>query len=313
MNRRTEDLRAAPTAAASRPARVSVVVPTRNVERTLRRCLESVRAQDHDDLELVVVDNFSDDATLAIAREYADVAVQLGPERSAQRNAGIERSTGEWVLYVDADMVLEPDVVSSALAAAHRHDADGVFVPEDSFGPGFWTACRALERRCYVGEAMVEAPRLVRRSFFAGSGGFVADVAGQEDAELRMRMLRGGHRLASSTGFIHHDEGRLTFTGVMRKRVYYGRSIPAYAARQPGAVRAQAVATLRALVRGRRILAADPLHAAGLIVLRPCEAVAYAAGAALAVRDRRRASRRALRQGRDASGAPAAGTGDDLG
>lgn len=274
--------------------RVSVVVPTRNVERTLRRCLESVRAQDHPDVELVVVDNFSDDATFAVAAELADLAVQAGPERSAQRNLGIERSTGEWILYVDADMVLEPDVVSSALEAALREDADGVFVPEDSFGPGFWTACRALERRCYVGEAMVEAPRLVRRSFFVEHGGFVADVAGQEDAELRMRMLRGGFRLASSRGVIHHDEGRLTFSGVMRKRVYYGRSIPAYAARQPGAVRAQGVATVKALVRHRRDLLADPVHAAGLLLLRVCEAVAYAAGAAMAVRDRRRSGTRAV-------------------
>ena len=270
-------------------ALVSVVVPTRNVGRTLRRCLESVRAQDHPAIELVVVDNFSDDDTFAVAVEYADVAFQLGPERSAQRNAAIARCTGEWVLYVDADMVLEPDVVRSAVEAAERDGADGVFVPEDSFGPGFWTACRALERRCYVGEPMVEAPRLVRRTVFETTGGFVADVAGQEDAELRMRMLRAGMRLTRSSGVIHHDEGRLTFRGVMRKRVYYGRSIPAYAAGQPGAVRAQGIATVRALARHRRLLARDPVHAAGLLVLRTAEAGAYAAGAALGARARRRA------------------------
>ena len=268
--------------------RVSVVVPTRNVSRTLRRCLESVRAQDHPDTELVVVDNFSDDDTFAIAQEFAHVAVQAGPERSEQRNLGIERASGEWVFYVDADMVLEPDVVSDALAAAVRDAADGVFVPEDSFGPGFWTACRALERRCYAGEPMIEAPRLVRREVFASLGGFAPDVAGQEDAELRVRMLRAGRRLTRSRAVIHHDEGRLTLGGVLRKRVYYGRSIPAYASAHPGAVRAQGLATLRAYARGRRILAADPVHAAGLVVLRAAEAVAYGAGAMFAVRDRRR-------------------------
>ena len=77
---------------------VSVVVPTKNVGRTLRRCLESVRAQDHQPLELVVVDNFSTDDTFEIATEFADVAFQLGPERSAQRNADIERSTMDWIL-----------------------------------------------------------------------------------------------------------------------------------------------------------------------------------------------------------------------
>jgi glycosyltransferase involved in cell wall biosynthesis len=270
---------------------VSVVVPTKDVGRTLRRCLESVRAQDHRPIELVVVDNFSTDDTFEIAQEFADVAVQLGPERSAQRNAAIERSTGEWILYIDADMVLEPDVVASAVAAALADRADGVFVPEDSFGPGFWTACRALEGRCCAGEPMIEAPRLIHRRVFEATGGFVADVAGQEDAELRMRMLRGGYRLTRSTGVIHHDEGRLTFAGVMRKRVYYGRSIPAYAAGQPGAVAGQGLATARALARSYRLLAADPVHAAGVVVLRGSEAVAYAIGAALAVRLTRAARR----------------------
>lgn len=267
---------------------VSVVVPTRNVGRTLRRCLESVRAQDHAPIELVVVDNFSADETFAVAKELAAVAVQAGPERSAQRNLGIELSTGTWVLYVDADMVLEPDVVSDALAAAARARADGVFIPETSFGPGFWTACRALERRCYAGQPMIEAPRLVRREVFDRLGGFVAQVAGQEDAELRMRLLKAGVPLTRSRAPIHHDEGRLTFAGVMRKRVYYGRSIPAYAAEQPGAVGAQGLATVRALVRGRAILARDPAHAAGLVVLRAAEAGAYAVGAGLALRERRR-------------------------
>jgi glycosyltransferase involved in cell wall biosynthesis len=270
------------------PPLVSVVVPTKDVGRTVRRCLESVRAQDHPAVELVVVDNFSTDDTFAVARDLAQVAFQAGPERSAQRNAGIERASGEWILYIDADMVLEPGVVSSAVEAALADGADGVFVPEDSFGPGFWTACRALERRCYAGEPMVEAPRLIHRRVFADTGGFVTDVAGQEDAELRMRMLRGGYRLTRSTVMIHHDEGRLTFSGVMRKRVYYGRSLPAYAAGQPGAVTGQGVATARALVRNYRRLARDPLHAAGLLALRLAEAVAYATGAALAVRAARR-------------------------
>jgi len=55
---------------------VSVVVPTKDVGRTIRRCLESIRAQDHRELELIVVDNFSGDATFGVAQELADVAVQ---------------------------------------------------------------------------------------------------------------------------------------------------------------------------------------------------------------------------------------------
>jgi hypothetical protein len=92
----------------------------------------------------------------------------------------------------------------------------------------------------------------------------------------------------------------------MRKRVYYGRSIPAYAAQQPGAVRAQGAATVRALVQGRHLLARDPAHAAGLLVLRAAEAAAYAVGAGLAVRDRRSLTRRD-RNGGSAAGGPTPG------
>jgi glycosyltransferase involved in cell wall biosynthesis len=272
-------------------ALVSVVVPTRNSARTLRRCLESIRAQEYPRLEVVVVDNASDDETPRIAAELAEVVLDGGPERSAQRNLAIGRSRGEWILWIDSDMELSATVVSTAVRAARQAGADGVFIPEVSFGPGYWTACRALERRCYVGEPMIESPRLVRRSFFLESGGFRPDVAGQEDAELRMRLLAAGRPLARTDAVIRHDEGRLTLRSVVRKRLYYGRSIPAYAAAQPGAVRAQGLATARALWRRRRLLAAHPATAAGLLALRAIECVAYAAGAAAGWRARRRLAR----------------------
>jgi len=258
---------------------VSVVVPTKNTARTLRRCLESIRDQTYPALEVIVVDNFSDDDTFDIARELADVAFQAGPERSAQRNLGIERSTGEYVLWIDADMVLTADVVRDAVQQATAVQAVAVFVPEESIGDGFWTRCRALERRCYVGEELIEAPRLVRREFFDRSGGFVADVAGQEDAELRMRLLNERVTLAHASAVILHDEGRLTFRSVLSKRYYYGQSLPAYHRAQPGAIRRQGVATARAYLRHMPALVRDPGHAAGLLVLRTAEAVAYGAGA----------------------------------
>jgi len=126
---------------------------------------------------------------------------------------------------------------------------------------------------------MIEAPRLVRKSFFASSGGFVAEVSGQEDAELRMRLIAAGAVLARSTGPIEHDEGHVTLRDVIHKRVYYGASIPAYAAAQPGAVWAQGAATVRALARNWRLLARDPVHGVGVLGLRTVEGVAYAYGA----------------------------------
>lgn len=268
------------------PAVVSVVVPTRDNERTIEACLASVRSQTQPGIELLVVDNDSSDATPAIARRYADTVLTAGPERSAQRNRGIEAATGEWVLWLDSDMILPPTAVETAVSTAVERDAVGVALPERTIGKGFWTACRALERTCYLDEPWLHNPRLVRRAFLLGSGGFDVGMSGPEDADLRLRMHRAGATIALAPVLVDHDEGRLTVASVARKRYYYGRSIPAFADQNHGAVAAQGRMVLRSYLRSSGRLARRPHVAAGMVVLRGIEAVAYSLGARRGRRDR---------------------------
>ncbi len=258
---------------------VSVIVTTRNVARTLVACLSSISRQDHPALELIVVDNHSTDGTPEIARRYADVVLTAGPERSAQRNVGVRTASGTWILWIDADMVLEPTVVSRSVQAAAAVGAVAVSIPERTVGPGFWTACRALERSCYLDDPSLFNPRLLRRDYLLSLGGFDETMAGPEDTDLRHRLAAAGAVVAHCDAFIDHDEGRLTLSDVVRKRVYYGRSLPAFAAANPGQVGTQAASTVRAFVRHRSRLLADPVHAAGLVALRTVEAGGYAVGA----------------------------------
>jgi glycosyltransferase involved in cell wall biosynthesis len=267
---------------------VSVIVTTRNVERTLEACLRSIRSQDYNPFELIVVDNSSTDRSREIAAAHADVFLTAGPERSAQRNLGVQAARGPWILWIDADMVLTPDVVSSAIAAAGNADAPAASIPERTVGPGFWTACRTLERSCYLDDPSLFNPRLLRRDLLVGLGGFDERMAGPEDADLRLRLAQDAVPVAHATAVIDHDEGRLSLRDVLRKRAYYGSSLPAFAANNPGAVRAQARATVRAFVRHRRKLAADPVHGIGLLVLRSLEGGGYAYGAARSALARRR-------------------------
>ncbi len=236
--------------------------------------LRDVRAS----LELIVVDNWSDDGTWEVTLRLADLAMRAGPERSEQRNLGIAKARGEWLLWLDADMELAADSVERALAAASTPDVVGVFLPEETAGSGFWTGCRTLERRCYHGEPRIESPRLLRTAWLRETGGF-SDVTGTEDADVRNRLLAAGATLAWADTLVVHHEGRLTLRGVARKRFYYGKSLPHYRRRNPGAVSVQIGATTAALWRHRRLLAADPGHAAGLLLMRTCEAGAYLAGA----------------------------------
>ncbi|MHB1599880.1 MAG: glycosyltransferase family 2 protein, partial [Acidimicrobiales bacterium] len=98
---------------------VTVVVPTRNSARTLDACLRSLRSQTHP-CQIVVVDNASTDETAVIARATADVVLEGGPERSAQRNQGARAAQADVVGFIDSDMVLAPGVVAQAVAAVHR-------------------------------------------------------------------------------------------------------------------------------------------------------------------------------------------------
>jgi len=264
---------------------VSVVVPTRDNERTIEACLASVRRQTHPAVELVVVDNGSTDGTWATAERFADRVLAGGPERSAQRNLGIRATTGTWVLWLDSDMILPPDTVEQALATAAATGASAVALPERTIGSGFWTACRALERECYLDDPLLHNPRLIRRELLTGGGGFALSMSGPEDADLRLRLRDAGSRIELAPVLVDHDEGRLTVRSVMEKRYYYGRSLPAFAARHEGAVAAQGRAVARSYARNWRRLGRRPVHALGMLGLRGLEAGAYVWGARRGRRD----------------------------
>lgn len=267
---------------------VSAIVPTRNSGRTLWACLESLREQTHEPLEVVVVDNGSADETVRIAEALADVVLSQGPERSAQRNAGGRRAAGSYLVFIDSDMVLEPAVVSECVAAA-AGGAGAVVIPETSFGEGYWARCKALERSCYVGDELIEAARFFDRAVFEACGGFDEGLpAGPEDWDLHERVRAGGAAIGRTAALIHHDEGALRLGDLARKKYYYGRAMADYRRKHPELARRQLSVVRPAFVRHWRRLAADPVPAAGMVAMKGCEYAAGGAGIALALARRRR-------------------------
>lgn len=98
--------------------RFSVIVPAYKVQAYLHECLESVLSQSFADLELIVVDDRSPDACGEIADEFAarDARVRAVhlPENvglGRARNAGLERATGDYLLFLDSDDTLTPDAL----------------------------------------------------------------------------------------------------------------------------------------------------------------------------------------------------------
>lgn len=131
------------------PPKVTVVVPARNEEAVLSDCLHGLRMQTHgahgdSSLRIVVVDDGSTDSTSAIAQEHADVDRRVhvvrveGPPpgwsgKVHAMHVGVESAEppepGEWLMFVDADTVLAPDLLARLLATAEAIDADLVSAP----------------------------------------------------------------------------------------------------------------------------------------------------------------------------------------
>lgn len=87
---------------------ISAVVLTKNEERNLERCLGSLSWCE----EIIIVDDFSSDKTVEIAKKFKAVVIQrkLDADFSGQRNFGLKRAKNEWVFFVDADEVVLPDL-----------------------------------------------------------------------------------------------------------------------------------------------------------------------------------------------------------
>ncbi|MGI5242310.1 glycosyltransferase family 2 protein [Dactylosporangium sp. CA-139066] len=256
---------------------ISVVVPTLNTQRTLARCLTSIRAQSYPHVELVVVDNRSTDATTAIARDHADVVATCGPERSAQRNHGWRISSGEYVIFIDADMVLAGDIVAEVVDAFRAGpDLGALVIPELAFGDGFLARCRALEKRLYLGDSRVEAARAFPRQVLDKVGGYDEDITGFEDWELPDRVLAAGYRLGRVSSFIMHDEGRISLRRAFHKKRYYGRWLPRYRKAQQAVPRPLG---RPALLSHPGLVLRAPHRFAGLLLLKTTEWSGLALGA----------------------------------
>ncbi|HUC07767.1 MAG TPA: glycosyltransferase family A protein, partial [Solirubrobacterales bacterium] len=94
----------------SRPL-VSVVIPAFDAERFLGESIESVLAQTYAPLETIVVDDGSNDGTVAVASAYSEVTVieQANAGPSAARNRGFAASSGDFIAFQDADDLMTPD------------------------------------------------------------------------------------------------------------------------------------------------------------------------------------------------------------
>ena len=163
---------------------VSIVVTTKNEELNIRYCLLSIKAQSYKNIEIIVVDNKSNDNTKQIAKKYTNLVFDKGPERSAQRNYGmLEVAEGDYLMFIDADMILSPGLIESCVKYIERKCCAALYIPEIILGNNYFSKIRRFERSFYNG-TVIDGARFFRKDIFRQVNGFDETMSGPEDWDI---------------------------------------------------------------------------------------------------------------------------------
>lgn len=201
---------------------VTVIIPTRNSSKTLARCLDSVSNQDYPHIEIIVIDNFSVDNTLEIAKQYTDAIFEFSPERSSQINYGAEKSSGKYLYRVDSDFLLEPHVISEAVSLAESNNYTAILIHNTSDPTvSFWAKVRKFERDMYNSDDLNVTVRFVRKDAFLSVGGFDPDLIYGEDYDFHNRIVKKYTIGRISAKEIHLGEYK-SLREIARVNFYYG-------------------------------------------------------------------------------------------
>lgn len=257
---------------------ISCIVTTRNEAGVLPDLMSSLEKQSYKDFEVILVDNNSSDQTKEIAQKFGARIFNKGPERSVQRNFGVTKARGEYILILDADMVLESKVLGE-LAELSRKKNVAAVIPEKSFGEGFWAKCKAYEREFYLGEETIEAARYFDKKIFNKFKGYDISLTGPEDYELPLRMKKSGFKIGRIKSFILHNEKKFSPLKSAKKKFYYASHARAYLKKHPEMALAQGNLLFRPIFFKKwKKLVSNPLLAFGMFLLKAVEGVGALTG-----------------------------------
>lgn len=217
------------------PPLVSVNIATYNSEKTLKKCLESVKNQTYKNSELVIMDSYSKDKTLDIAKNY-NAKIVFAPDLASARKAGAEASLGDYILILDSDQVLEPNVLEKCIEACEKEGFDGVTLFEKSLiiKNTFVERIIAYDKEIFhslhdddpvKGTAI---PRFFRASFFKRVEFQKNPPITFEHTIIHRKIVEMGAKIKFVDAYIWHHE-TATIREVARKFFRYGYYyIPAY-------------------------------------------------------------------------------------
>lgn len=207
---------------------VSVIVPVWNGARFLAECLESLLAQDHGALEVIVVDDGSTDDSRAVAERFADVRTLHHDHAGvgASRNLGIRASRGQVIGFCDSDDTWKPHKARVQLEYLAEHpDVDLVLCRQDTiFEPGVDAPAWLIpDQRFGDLDGVSPTSALFRRRLFEQIQ-FRTDMDMGADTNLLIRAQGAGFKLALIEDSLRvrriHDDNMTTRLGPARAEMF---------------------------------------------------------------------------------------------
>lgn len=215
---------------------VSIIIATKNEEKHIAPCLRSLQQQSYPHLEIMVVDNRSNDRTVEIAKRHTS-KVYLLPQhkdiknfRGAQVNLGVKKAHGEIIFFPDADMTFSKNLIAEAVHLMQKYDA--LYVPEIVLGKGFFGKVRNFERSFYH-NTVIDAVRFVRKEIFLSIGGFDEKRIefGPDDWDLTKMIKKKTTAISHTSSYLYHHEEGLSLSVYLNKKKKYTTTFANYSAK----------------------------------------------------------------------------------
>lgn len=209
---------------------VSVVICTRNRGRMIERCLDSVI--DANPAEIIVVDGNSTDDTVAIARaKGVTVVSDNGAGLGAARQLGARFSAHEYVVFVDSDIVIEPETLQQLWdeARAEGYDALAAEIRTWSAMPTYWQRAERWRRQVQMPRGVASVlgcqVTLVRTDLLLRVGFDPVFKGAAEDADFFFRARAAGAVIAHSARAVAYHEDRSSLRDLVDQKLWHGRGL----------------------------------------------------------------------------------------
>lgn len=187
---------------------ISVIIPCHNGAATIKRCLATLFASKYSHFEVIVVDDCSEDDSVAIIKQFPCRLIALDNHVGAARarNIGAEQGRGNLLFFTDADCVVKKDTLATAAISIANSGVDtivGGTYTKKPYDQGFFSCFQSMyihyseTKNCTSPDYLATHGLVMPRVIFEKSGGFPADFMPiLEDVEFSHRMKKRGYRLS---------------------------------------------------------------------------------------------------------------------